>query len=314
MARIERPGKGASLFAFPDEYVVVDLETTGTSAVWDKIIEIGAARVKDGQVVSTFQELVQPGFEVDEFIEGLTGITNDMLAGARGESKVVADLNRFIEATDVLVGHNIASFDANFLYDAGVRLGAPIVNDHVDTMRIAKKLHGDWNHHRLTDLCEHFAITNERAHRALADADATRRCFEIMRQEAADAYGSAESFCQVALKRAGKPSVRYDGIEPTVDAFDATHLFYGKEVSATGAVDGDWPRQRVAQAVVNRGGRFVDKFKKKTTQILIVGDYGKCRSLGGKLSSQHRNALEMQAKGKDILILSPDAFFDLVEE
>lgn len=74
-SKSKRPGKGQSLVAFPDVYVAVDLETTGTSPVWDEIIEIGAARVSGGEVVETYQQLVNPGFEIDPFIVGLTGIT-----------------------------------------------------------------------------------------------------------------------------------------------------------------------------------------------------------------------------------------------
>lgn len=139
-----REGKGKSLIAFPEEYVAVDLETTGMSAKWDEIIEIGAARFRDGKVVETYQELVNPGFEIDPFIEGLTGITNEMLIDASSIAEVLPGFVSFLGADTVMVGHNIAGFDSNFLYDAGERIGTPVRNDFVDTMRIARKLHKDW--------------------------------------------------------------------------------------------------------------------------------------------------------------------------
>lgn len=195
MGAINRENKGRSLVEFPVNYVAVDLETTGTSPQWDRIIEIGAVRIKDGKPAATFQELINPGFEISSFVEELTGITNGMLAAAREEMQVMNAFMDFIAADDVLVGHNIASFDSNFLYDAGERIGISVANDFVDTMRIARKLHTGWEHHRLRDLTEHFDIANKDAHRALADAQATHECFEIMRGEAVESAGSIEAFC-----------------------------------------------------------------------------------------------------------------------
>lgn len=314
MGAKNRENKGRNLIEFPTDYVAVDLETTGTSPQWDRIIEIGAVRVKDGKPVATFQELINPGFKINSFIEELTGITNDMLAAAREETQVVSEFMGFIAGDDVFVGHNIASFDLNFLYDAGERIATPVSNDFVDTMRIARKLHANWKHHRLRDLTEHFDIANKNAHRALADAQATHECFENMRNEAIESAGSIESFCATARKKTTGPAFDWGEIKPTVEEFDETHPFYGKEVAVTGSVGGGWAQKDVAQAVVNCGGTFAPKLKKKTTNFLIVGDYSKCRELDGKLSSKHVTALKMQKEGKDITILSPDSFFDLITD
>lgn len=314
MGATSRENKGRSLIEFPGNYVAVDLETTGTSPRWDRIIEVGAVRVKDGKPAATFQELINPGFEISFFVEELTGITNGMLASAREEKQVMNAFMDFIAADDVLVGHSIASFDSNFLYDAGERIGITVANDFVDTMRIARKLHAGWEHHRLRDLTDHFGIANKDAHRALADAQATHECFEIMRGEAAESAGSIEAFCTTARKKTARPAFDWGEIKPTVEEFDETHPFYGKEVAVTGSVGGGWTQKDVAQAVVNCGGTFVDKLKKKTTNFLIVGDYSKCRELNGKPSSKHVTALKMQQEGKDITILSPDSFFDLVTD
>lgn len=312
MGATNRENKGKSLVDFPASYVAVDLETTGTSPRWDRIIEIGAVRIKDGKPTGTFQELVNPGFKISSFVEELTGITSDMLATAREEAQVMGAFMQFIAEDDVLVGHNIASFDSNFLYDAGERIGIPVANDFIDTMRIARKLHADWKHHRLCDLTEHFNIANKDAHRALADAQATYECFEIMRNEAIESAGSIDAFCATVRKRTARPAFDWDEIKPTIEEFDETHPFYGKEVAVTGSVGGGWTQKDVAQAVVNCGGTFADKLKKKTTNYLIVGDYSKCRELNSKPSSKHVTALKLQQEGKDITILSPDSFFDLI--
>ena len=81
--------KGNSIIAFPDDYVVVDLETTGYSPLTDEIIEIAAIRVKNGMAVSTFQQLVKPTEPIDIFITGITGITDEMVAKSPSISEVL---------------------------------------------------------------------------------------------------------------------------------------------------------------------------------------------------------------------------------
>lgn len=79
-----RLGKGKSIIGFPTTYVVVDIETTGLSHVYDEIIEISAIRYEENQEKNKYVSLVKPSFEIDEYITELTGITNEMLADASG--------------------------------------------------------------------------------------------------------------------------------------------------------------------------------------------------------------------------------------
>lgn len=312
----QRPDKGASLIAFPDEYVAVDLETTGTSPKWDRIIEIGAALVRSGEVVETYQQLVNPGFEIDPYVVELTGITNEMVADAPAIDDVLPDFVAFL-GDSVMVGHNIAGFDANFLYDAGTRNGAPVTNDFVDTMRLARKLHKDWEHHRLSDLCERFGISVEDAHRALTDALATSRALEHMRQEAGESFGSVEEFCRAAARRTRSSSGHaedFGDIVPTVEDFDDSNPFYGREVVVTGSLGNGWTKRDAAQAVVNCGGTFAKDFRKKTTNYLVVADYSKCRTIRDGMSSKHRKALDCKARGADIEIIDADTFFEMLGE
>lgn len=312
---IVREGKGKSLIAFPDEYVAVDLETTGMSTKWDEIIEIGAARFRGGKVVETYQELVNPGFEIDSFIERLTGITNEMLADASSIDEVLPGFVSFLGVDTVMVGHNIAGFDSNFLYDAGERIGAQVRNDFVDTMRIARKLHKDWQHHRLCDLRERFGITDKDAHRALADALATSQALEVMRGEAIEAFGSVDDFTKAAMRKTtthGSGKKAFDDIVPTVDAFDEGHPFYGREVVITGTLPG-MTRAQAAQEIVNCGGCFSDSLRVKTTNYLVIADYSGCKTIAGKYSSKHEKALKAKEKGSDIEIIDADTFFELLK-
>ena len=83
MAKIgKRPQKGESLLAFPDDYVVLDLETTGLDPEWDEIIEISAIKFKNDLEIARLTYLIRPSFPVDEFVSALTGITNEMLESA----------------------------------------------------------------------------------------------------------------------------------------------------------------------------------------------------------------------------------------
>ena len=110
-----RDKKGQSLLLFPNEYIVFDIETTGLDASYDEIIEIGALKIKNNEIVDKFTSLIKPKYPIDEFITELTGITNEMVKDAPLINEV---LPRFIDfiGDEILVGHNI-NFDINFVYD-----------------------------------------------------------------------------------------------------------------------------------------------------------------------------------------------------
>lgn len=311
MTSNSRPGKGKSIIAFPESYVAIDLETTGCSLYFDRIIEIGAVRIEGGKRTETFQELVNPGFEIGSFIEDLTGITNEMLSEARDECAVLTEFRSFLRTDDVLVGHNIVAFDANFLYDAFARLGQPFSWDLVDTMRIGRKVHPEWEHHRLCDLRYRYDIPDTGAHRALKDALDAAFVLEALKGDVESRGLGLEDFCRQAKKKANKPP-RPCELVPTVTEFDDAHPFYGKEVAITGALGHGWTRAMGQQAVVDCGGIPVSRFKMKSTNFLVVGDYSASSHLGQQLSSQHLNALKAKQQGKDVEIIDPETFFDLV--
>src|SRR4051812_42687800 len=104
-------------------FVVVDLETTGGSPASSAITEIGAVKVRGGEVLGEFQTLVDPGFGIPPFITVLTGITDGMVAAAPRLSEVLPAFLEFARGT-VLVAHN-APFDLGFLRAACAELGHP---------------------------------------------------------------------------------------------------------------------------------------------------------------------------------------------
>lgn len=167
-----RDSKGHSLLTFPNDYTVVDIETTGLSPEYDEIIEICAFKYRGSELVNKYSTLVKPDREVNDFITQLTGITNNMLASAPSAVDVMQPLYDFI-GSDIIVGHNV-NFDINFLYDYCTSiLSKPLSNDFVDTMRIARLLHKENKHNRLSDLAKQYNLSYEGAHRAGFDCALT---------------------------------------------------------------------------------------------------------------------------------------------
>ncbi|MEP6665641.1 MAG: DEDD exonuclease domain-containing protein, partial [Nocardioidaceae bacterium] len=156
-------------------FVVVDLETTGGSAVGgSSITEIGAVKVRAGEVLGEFQTLVRPTEPIPPFISVLTGITNSMVAGA---PRIESALPSFLEFARgcVLVAHN-APFDVGFLrhYSEQIGIGWPRF-DVLDTAKLARRVitRDDAPNCKLSSLARLFNATTTPNHRALSDARAT---------------------------------------------------------------------------------------------------------------------------------------------
>ena len=174
--------------------IVLDFETTGLSPnMGDRAIEIGAVKLKDGQVVDSFQQLMNPGFRVSGFIENYTGITNNMLSQAPDNAQVMNDFCDFIQDSH-LVAHN-ASFDMRFL-DAELELIDRNYNgEFVCSLLVARRLIQDAPSHKLGELVKHRQIENEGVfHRALADSEMTAKLWLNMVNDVEDLISSEASF------------------------------------------------------------------------------------------------------------------------
>ncbi len=155
-------------------FVVVDLETTGGTAGVDAITEIGAVKVRGGEVLGEFQTLVNPGTPVPAFISTLTGITTGMVATAPTIDQVLPSFLEFATGS-VLVAHN-APFDMGFLKAAARACGYPWPGNQVlDTVRLARRvvLRDEAPNHKLGTLAALFGASVTPDHRALSDARAT---------------------------------------------------------------------------------------------------------------------------------------------
>ncbi|RJK96892.1 DEDD exonuclease domain-containing protein [Vallicoccus soli] len=156
-------------------FVVVDLETTGGSPASCAITEVGAVKVRGGEVLGEFQALVDPGTPIPPFIAVLTGITDAMVAGAERIEAVLPAFLEFLGADAVLVAHN-APFDVGFLQAACAATGRPWPGPRVlDTARIARQLvsRDEAPNCKLGTLARVFRARTTPDHRALSDARAT---------------------------------------------------------------------------------------------------------------------------------------------
>lgn len=177
---VDRHDKGESIIENFDDYVVIDLETTGLSPSEDEIIEFGAVLVKDGQVVDTFSKLANPRRSIDINISTITGITNEMLSSAPDIADVLFEFLHFIKDYP-LIGHNVG-FDVNFLYDSSMRhFGHGIDNVHVNTVRMARRMFPTLFNYQLATCLDCFGIMNDSSHRALSDALCTQRLYESLK-------------------------------------------------------------------------------------------------------------------------------------
>ena len=297
-------------------YVAIDIETTGLDTSWCEIIELAAVRVEKGKPIERFQELVKPDdLPIDPFIEGLTGITSDMLEDARKIDEVLPEFLRFVSDSPV-VGQKVL-FDISFIdsYTQSMGYGEfkPIA---CDTMRVSRILFPEMPHHRLSDnvdRCKEIAGSVPdfgNAHRALADAEMASWCYEVMRPILVERYGEDPDREVARARSAAKSGVSYKEfiakLTPTVEEIDEDNPFFGANVCFTGALS-TMTRKVAMQHAVNLGATPQSGVTKKT-DYLVVGSFEFSASIKGNKSSKLIKAEELLAKTGAPEIVS-EAFF-----
>lgn len=173
-----------SVTGCPENYVVVDLETTGLQPGRDRILEIGAVKVEHGQVVDTFCMFADPQMEIPLRIQELTGITPDMVCGEKTPDQAVLEFLDFCGEMD-LMGHNLM-FDYSFLKHQAVNQKRVFEKNGIDTLKIARSVLPDLESRSLTSLCEYFQIDRKHAHRAFHDALATHELYVKLQKAAGE--------------------------------------------------------------------------------------------------------------------------------
>ncbi len=185
LGAVVQSSKGQSLF---DEYVVFDLETTGLMKETDKIIEIGAVKVKNGEITERFSSFVNPRVKLSDKIIELTGITDDMLENEPDEDIIMPQFLKFF-GNSVLVAHN-ANFDVGFVRQWAKKKGVEINNTVLDTVELSKVLFPELSRYKLDVVAKHLNISLENHHRAVDDAFCTAeifvKCIDILKQRNID--------------------------------------------------------------------------------------------------------------------------------
>lgn len=177
----EEKRKGINLNKFVDDYVLVDIETTGFSPIKDDIIEIGAIKVQNNQIMEKYDQLIKINRILAPFTTKLTGITDEMLQTGKEISEVLKDFINFT-GKDIIIGHNV-TFDLGFLsYNCKKYLNYNLNNDYVDTLCIARKLVPNSINYKLGTLANLFNVSYKGAHRGLKDVEITYEVYNNLRK------------------------------------------------------------------------------------------------------------------------------------
>ena len=160
------------------EYCVLDIETTGLSYRTEKITEFGAIKIKNGEIIDTFECFVNPEKPIPYEVIKVTHITDDMVRDAETIEQV---LPKFLEfaGDDVLVAHN-ANFDIGFIRHFAEEQGYKLNNTYIDTLALARDMFPDYKKHKLGIIAENLGIRVDVAHRALDDVKTLVKVFEVM--------------------------------------------------------------------------------------------------------------------------------------
>lgn len=307
-AKTIRENKGKSLLVSTKDFTAIDIETTGLSPEFDEIIELAAVRYRGGIISETFQSLVKPCEPIDDFIEQLTGITNEMLKDAPCIENILPSFVSFL-SDDVLVGHNI-SFDINFVYDSCCNIGLPpIQNNYIDTMRIARRLYKDWPNHKLDTMASELGLSVCCIHRGATDAVISADCYLSMIQH--------ENFQEAMQIKSGgsrekthkvqsKDIVAREGLQ------NLDSPLYGKVCVFTGALE-SFTRRDAMQMVADIGGICGDGVTKKTN-FLILGNNDYCKSIKDGKSNKQKKAEKLILEGADLKIISESVFLDMLSD
>jgi DNA polymerase III epsilon subunit family exonuclease len=171
------------------EFVVVDVEATGAKTPPNRLIELGAYRIRDGRIVDKFLTLVNPEIPIPRFVASLTGISNDMVKRAPVFADVAPRWLDFVSES-VLIAHN-APFDTSFLNHEISRVypGHRMVNPHLCTVRLSRRVLPDLMNHRLDTIANHFSIPIVSRHRAGSDALATAEIFILLMTKLEEEHG-----------------------------------------------------------------------------------------------------------------------------
>lgn len=256
--------KGQEKPDFLTNYTMLDIETTGLYPYRDRITELGGVKVRNGQIVDQYTNLVKfsKNNSVPAFITKLNGITEEQIVkeGIPAE-QAIREFREFI-GDDVIIGYNV-NFDLNFLYDLSQKYGLPVLdNDYVDVLRLARTYYPRERHNRLLDCMQRAGIAQVESHHGLQDSLDTIKVYDDF----------AQHFTDDLLEKAQS---KIKNIDLTTGELDYVDLGWHNPVQNKNIVLSGNIHMNEAEAgkMINNMGGQVDDSVLATTNYLIMGDH-----------------------------------------
>lgn len=207
----------------PDKLSFVDIETTGTSARFGRVIEIGILRVENGKVSEEYNTLINPHTYLPPEITMLTGITSEQLQEAPSFDEISSRIYELIDDS-VFVAHNVR-FDYSFLKNEFARLETPFSPKHFCTVRLSRMLFPKHRHHNLDSIIERFSIPCPSRHRAFDDAKVLYDFYNIL-QKTVDEKLLIDAVNR-AMKKPSIPVKLKNGMLEKLPESPGVYIFYG---------------------------------------------------------------------------------------
>lgn len=277
---------GKLLLAYPDDYTVLDIETTGLNPQNDYITEISAIKYRNNRRVDEFSSLVKPELSIPYYITRLTGIDDAMVADAPSIEEVIISFMDFL-ADDIVAGYNVG-FDLSFIAEnlAGYYTKR-LANDYVDVMKLAQNELPFLGRYKQTAVAEYFNIATAGAHRALVDCNICNGCYQKLKELAVADYRLPPQQRELAIV----PSFRR--LSPLAD----------KNIVLLGSFDGLYLKN--VHEMLTSLGASVAYHVTAASDMVIVGtaDASVCDGADLQLAITMKNA------GKNIYILKENVFY-----
>lgn len=278
------------------DYVVLDIESTGTQFKVDEIIEIGIARVRNNIVVETYSQLIKPNQEINGFITAFTGITNDMVKNMPSILDVKDSVLEFI-GDDIILGYNTA-FYLSFL---NFRFNTKINNQYMDTQQFARKVFPDLKNHKFTTLVKRFNLSKNE-HRALEDCISIKLLYDLIKKTMAEKNLKIETMWSTG---------KIKNIISNNTVFDEAGPFYQRHMVFSGTLE-KMTKTEAQQLVVDVGA-ILDNSVTKETNILILGSTEQNSILKGKKSAKQIKAEKYIQEGQDLVIIDEFTFYNIMD-
>ena len=196
---------GSSCEKLNGEFIVFDIETTGLSVLQERITEIGAVRMVNGEIRDTFSTFADPEKHIPEKITELTGIDDSMVKDAPSEEEAVRKFLEFCGENATVVAHN-AAFDTSFIKAACERNSLSYTLSHIDTLVISRGLYPQLSKHKLDVVAKHLKLGDFNHHRACDDAMMLAKIFQVMLQKLSEEYKITD--VSEISKALPKPSIK----------------------------------------------------------------------------------------------------------